>query len=66
MPGLHSIIDDVIIVNRGFKLLIYAAKVVVVDLSDVVQVTANAAGSLCLICGTGSGCIQHISSNVLE
>ena len=44
MAGFHGVVDEVLIVERFLEVPIYACEVGVQDLSDVVQLTADATG----------------------
>ena len=66
MAGFHGVVDVVLIVERVLKVPIYSHEVGVWDLSNVIKLTADATGQLCLMCCRGVGCILYIGSSALE
>ena len=66
MAGFHGVVDEVLIVEGLLEVPIYLHEVGVWDLVDVVQLTAEATGSLCFMCCGGVYGIVHIGSGALE
>ena len=60
VAGFHGILNDVLVVEGCFKILIKATKVSILDFRNIIQPTANAVGQLCLMCSNSVGRIQHI------
>ena len=63
MAGFRSIVDQVLVVEGLVMILVYTAKVAVGNLNNVVQLTANTAGGLCLMCSRGIKYNLHIGSS---
>ena len=66
MAGFNGIADEVLIVEGPLDVTIYACEVDVQDLRDIIQLTADGTGQLCLMCCGGVSCVLHIVSKALE
>ena len=66
VAGFHDVVDEVLMVEGLLEVPIYAREVAVLDLRDVIQLTSDATGQLCLMSCRGVACVLHIGSSPLE
>ena len=66
MAGFYDVVDEVLMVERFLEVTNYSHEVGVWDLTNVIQLSADATGQLCLMCCRGVGGILHIGSSALE
>ena len=64
--GLDGIVDEVLLTEGFFQILLNVTKVSVQNFCNVIELATDTARQLCLLSSEGVGCILHIGSGALK